>query len=643
MNYQKIYQEIFDALQNMKEMGMETRVGQENLMYNVFEAFEKNENIIVEAQVGIGKSLGYLIPGILISIATNRPLIVASSTIQLTEQLARDIKLVEKILSVEIEFIIGKGVTNYPCFKKIHDNLKFEKLDKALDIAYNGLTKQEVHNPLLNWNDISTNRCLYEKCIHSKDCSFLKMREQMLEGNIYARLQGYKPKVIIVNHNLLLHHYKNKMTGKNGLIYDHPCLIVIDEVHNLEENQRSVYTTTINSDYCIKSLRKALNKINHKNNYSKSVDQLASWFNKQLNYVKSQERQESHDALNKGRMEIDKSNINALKNLISSLFEVKEQLEFNTLEAFNTKSKISEKEIEELECVIKALEIIDKNNNDYVIWSELLNEEKINICYCPSDPSEILRKSLFNGDNLVACFSATIINDSKENDGYNYIIESIGFKGYYENVEKNDFLYDKSRLYIPSELPNYKIRDKCYYKELAKYIFNVSSNNSGGTMVLFTAKEDITRVAEELKKLNVQKCIYMDNGEMSQNEIIKQFQTTHGIILGTGVFWEGIDLKEKDLTSLVIVRLPFPVPDPVIERKIEILGNKDEVLVPEMIMKLKQGTGRLIRTANDIGLLTILDSRMNNKNYPHKEAILNSIPIKKRINDSEVFEFLNTL
>lgn len=106
-------------------------------------------------------------------------------------------------------------------------------------------------------------------------------------------------------------------------------------------------------------------------------------------------------------------------------------------------------------------------------------------------------------------------------------------------------------------------------------------------MVLFTAKEDILLVSSELKKLNIQKRLYLDNGEVSQNEIIQNFKKTHGIILGTGVFWEGIDLKEKDLTSLIIARLPFLVPDPVIQRKIELLGDSEQVLVSEMIIKFK--------------------------------------------------------
>lgn len=576
MNYQRIYQEIDRAIKNMSNMGMETREGQENLMYSVCEAFEKAENVIVEAQVGIGKSFGYLIPGVIISMATNKPFIVASSTIQLTEQLSSDIKKVENILNVDIDCIVGKGVTNYPFFRKIHDNLKSEKLNTALDIANRGLTKQEVNHLSIDWDDISTNRCIYERCVHSQDCSFLKMRNQMVTGNNHIRLKGSKPKVIIVNQNLLLQHYKNKKIGKKGIIYENPCLIIIDEVHNLEENQRAAYTTSINSSYCIRILKRAINKFNRNKYNFECVSELKSWFNSQLAYINSRNMYESKPVINSGRIEINKDNIINLNKLIKSLEELKSMLELKSLDTFTRKSKVNDNELDEIENIIKALEIIVMNDDDYVIWSEILSNNQIRISYCPSNPSKILKKTLFNGNNIVACFSATITSDSNEMDGYNYIIESIGFNGYYENVEKNEFPYDESRLYIPSQLPNHNNRDNEYYKEIAKHIYNISMHNSGGTMVLFTAKEDILFVSDELKKLNIQKCLYLDNGEVSQNEIIQNFKKTHGIILGTGVFWEGIDLKEKELTSLIIVRLPFPVPDPVIQKRLNywVIVNK---------------------------------------------------------------------
>lgn len=129
--------------------------------------------------------------------------------------------------------------------------------------------------------------------------------------------------------------------------------------------------------------------------------------------------------------------------------------------------------------------------------------------------------------------------------------------------------------------------------------------------------------------------IYLDNDTLTPNEIIEKFEESKGIILSAGSFWEGIDLKGKLLTNLIIVRLPFPVPDPVIKNKIKRLGSSDIVLGPEMIMKLKQGTGRLIRSKNDIGLVSILDSRMKERTNKYRDIIYKELPFKNYITQWE--------
>ena len=161
---------------------------------------------------------------------------------------------------------------------------------------------------------------------------------------------------------------------------------------------------------------------------------------------------------------------------------------------------------------------------------------------------------------------------------------------------------------------------------------------------MFTAKDDIDGVYNDLSKRKFNKTIYVDDGSKSQNEIIESFKNTKGVILGTGVFWEGIDLKNELLTLLVIVRLPFPTIDPITKYKITKLNDSNEaVIVPEMIIKLKQGVGRLVRTKQDKGLLVLLDSRMNKPIYKHKEAVLDALPIKNMIHKDEVKDFLNNI
>lgn len=641
---QIIFDHITKAIENMKNKGWETRYGQEALMYDVFDAYDSKENLIVEAQVGIGKSFGYLIPGILISKSTKKPLIVTSSSIQLTEQLVNDIKQVEEILHISVDCIVGKGVTNYPCFKEIHrKNLSKLNLMEALDIANNGLTKQTVRETNLKWNQISTNNCIMSKCHYKNECAYFKMRNKLKEGNRYIRLNEYKPKVIIVNQDMLMMNFKKLTFGKESLIYDDPCMLIIDEVHNLEEKQRANMTKTINSKTVINKIKEGANRVGSRSRYLKNIKMIEDWFNLQKDSAKS-EIDKNGNCLSTGRVDIKPVSHHQMAKLISMTKEIVEEFDVNNIAVFKQSSLVSNEQLEIANNLLTLFKNLQNNSDKYIFWTEITKQDQIDISFCPNNIAETLRKTVFSTSYPVVCLSATITNKTNNENSYEYIKEIIGFKGYEEDIKYNDFPYKESRLYIPPNLPKFDKRDVKYYEEIGKHIFELASQNKGGTLILFTAKDDIDGVYNDLSKRKFNKTIYVDDGSKSQNEIIESFKKTKGVILGTGVFWEGIDLKNELLTLLVIVRLPFPTIDPITKYKITKLNDSNEaVIVPEMIIKLKQGVGRLVRTKQDKGLLVLLDSRMNKPIYKHKEAVLDALPIKNMIHKDEVKDFLNNI
>lgn len=641
---QIIFDHITKAIENMKNKGWETRYGQETLMYDVFDAYDSRENLIVEAQVGIGKSFGYLIPGILISKSTKKPLIVTSSSIQLTEQLVNDIKQVEEILHISVDCIVGKGVTNYPCFKEIHrKNLSKLNLMEALDIANNGLTKQTVRETNLKWNQISTNNCIMSKCHYKNECAYFKMRNKLKEGNRYIRLNEYKPKVIIVNQDMLMMNFKKLTFGKESLIYDDPCMLIIDEVHNLEEKQRANMTKTINSKTVINKIKEGANRVGSRSRYLKNIKMIEDWFNLQKDSAKS-EIDKNGNCLSTGRVDIKPVSHHQMAKLISMTKEIVEEFDVNNIAVFKQSSLVSNEQLEIANNLLTLFKNLQNNSDKYIFWTEITKQDQIDISFCPNNIAETLRKTVFSTSYPVVCLSATITNKTNNENSYEYIKEIIGFKGYEEDIKYNDFPYKESRLYIPPNLPKFDKRDVKYYEEIGKHIFELASQNKGGTLILFTAKDDIDGVYNDLSKRKFNKTIYVDDGSKSQNEIIESFKKTKGVILGTGVFWEGIDLKNELLTLLVIVRLPFPTIDPITKYKITKLNDSNEaVIVPEMIIKLKQGVGRLVRTKQDKGLLVLLDSRMNKPIYKHKEAVLDALPIKNMIHKDEVKDFLNNI
>lgn len=641
---QIIFDHITKAIENMKNKGWETRYGQETLMYDVFDAYDSRENLIVEAQVGIGKSFGYLIPGILISKSTKKPLIVTSSSIQLTEQLVNDIQQVEEILHISVDCIVGKGVTNYPCFKEIHrKNLSKLNLMEALDIANNGLTKQTVRETNLKWNQISTNNCIMSKCHYKNECAYFKMRNKLKEGNRYIRLNEYKPKVIIVNQDMLMMNFKKLTFGKESLIYDDPCMLIVDEVHNLEEKQRANMTKTINSKTVINKIKEGANRVGSRSRYLKNIKMIEDWFNLQKDSAKS-EIYKNGNCLSTGRVDIKPVSHHQMAKLISMTKEIVEEFDVNNIAVFKQSSLVSNEQLEIANNLLTLFKNLQNNSDKYIFWTEITKQDQIDISFCPNNIAETLRKTVFSTSYPVVCLSATITNKTNNENSYEYIKEIIGFKGYEEDIKYNDFPYKESRLYIPPNLPKFDKRDVKYYEEIGKHIFELASQNKGGTLILFTAKDDIDGVYNDLSKRKFNKTIYVDDGSKSQNEIIESFKKTKGVILGTGVFWEGIDLKNELLTLLVIVRLPFPTIDPITKYKITKLNDSNEaVIVPEMIIKLKQGVGRLVRTKQDKGLLVLLDSRMNKPIYKHKEAVLDALPIKNMIHKDEVKDFLNNI
>ena len=641
---QIIFDHITKAIENMKNKGWETRYGQEALMYDVFDAYDSKENLIVDAQVGIGKSFGYLIPGILISKSTKKPLIVTSSSIQLTEQLVNDIKQVEEILHISVDCIVGKGVTNYPCFKEIHrKNLSKLNLMEALDIANKGLTKQTVRETNLKWNQISTNNCIMSKCHYKNECAYFKMRNKLKEGNRYIRLNEYKPKVIIVNQDMLMMNFKKLTFGKESLIYDDPCMLIIDEVHNLEEKQRANMTKTINSKTVINKIKEGANRVGSRSRYLKNIKMIEDWFILQKDSAKS-EIDKNGNCLSTGRVDIKPVSHHQMAKLISMTKEIVEEFDVNNIAVFKQSSLVSNEQLEIANNLLTLFKNLQNNSDKYIFWTEITKQDQIDISFCPNNIAETLRKTVFSTSYPVVCLSATITNKTNNENSYEYIKEIIGFKGYEEDIKYNDFPYKESRLYIPPNLPKFDKRDVKYYEEIGKHIFELASQNKGGTLILFTAKDDIDGVYNDLSKRKFNKTIYVDDGSKSQNEIIESFKKTKGVILGTGVFWEGIDLKNELLTLLVIVRLPFPTIDPITKYKITKLNDSNEaVIVPEMIIKLKQGVGRLVRTKQDKGLLVLLDSRMNKPIYKHKEAVLDALPIKNMIHKDEVKDFLNNI
>lgn len=283
------------------------------------------------------------------------------------------------------------------------------------------------------------------------------------------------------------------------------------------------------------------------------------------------------------------------------------------------------------------------------------NENKVTLMInsIPKEMGDVIQSYLFAGNKRVILTSATISQPGITNyDKYDYLITTLGLDSLTTNQlavsspKQSPFDYkNNALLYIPANLPSRKSIDE--YREAAfDEIMKLIKLTDGRSMILFTSKEDMFTVFERLQELNLPWNILVQRDGSSQNLIKDQFiEDEKSVLLSTGIFWEGMDIPGPSLSNLIIYKLPFPVPEPILEYKSnQVEDGFMEVYIPEMLIKLRQGLGRLIRKETDKGIATILDSRLSKKqDRVYRDLVLKAIPFENITEEfSEVESFIRT-
>ena len=263
---------------------------------------------------------------------------------------------------------------------------------------------------------------------------------------------------------------------------------------------------------------------------------------------------------------------------------------------------------------------------------------------------------LFGKDICTVLTSATLTNGSigESIEKYRYFLDALGFpfdKGLISEPKRSPFDYDRNTiLYISPNMPYPKhelAERKKYANSAIEEIVKLLAVTKGKALILFTARHDMEYVFGKLSNIGLPYKMMIQSENSSQKRRLDKFKTdTDSVILGTGTYWEGINIEGKALSQVIIFKLPFPAPDPITEYKISLVEDPImEVAVPEMIIKLKQGAGRLIRSASDRGIVSILDPRLSSlSKAAYKEMTLNALPEKNRTESiTELQEFWNRI
>jgi len=433
-----------------------------------------------------------------------------------------------------------------------------------------------------------------------------------------------------------------KKEGTKSIISEQPVLIVIDEAHNLETKVRDARTLEFTYRGLCRILDTTVQLLTKQSgdkelfSQSNSIKKCAQRIFQQINADLLHHAKQDND-----RIKVSEISGIPLNQVLSNLKDLSLRLSILT----SRREREIDDAFEGINGLITLMHVLTESEDNYLLWaSSPLGVATISIC--PKDISQFLKYALFNGKVPVILTSATLCQggDTLE-EQYAYLTHSLGYKGEFMDRKSSPFDYtNHAMMYISNNVPYYHHDQRENYLEAAyQEMVRLCNLTQGRTIVLFSAKEDMKYIHQKLSSSGSENTwsVHVQKEGSSQDSVIAEFRKSKGVLLGTGVFWEGVNIEGSDLSQVIIFRLPFPVPsDPVYEYKASVTENPFmEVFVPDMLLRLRQGTGRLIRSETDLGILSILDSRLSaaaKKSY--REQVLDTLPFKKVTEDFAVLE-----
>ncbi len=633
-------------IEKIPRLGFEQREGQEDMALDICNAIAEKQHTVVEAGVGIGKSYAYIVPLLYYNKLFNKPVVIATSTIALQEQLIEDIKRVSSYINHRPEVILAKGMTHFACKRRADEFLK-PKVQKGLDedaetlyrYIYGGKVDRRYISMDINeelWSSVNVEMTDHSKCKHFKSCRFMELRKDMLttEG------------VILCNQDLLTVHLQKLRRGQKGLLNPEADVIVVDEAHNLEEKVRASLIESFSKDSIRSILMEGKNGVKDydlREHIYEKIRELMTLLNHVFKELNIQVNYQLEKSDNPEDMEKFFVNLYDIREPIGKAEGITKYI-YNGLRR-NGDNSIPEDILEEIENLKNFFKQMNTPRSNYLFWLE--KDRNIKIFACPKNMDSEIKSLYFDKLKTTILTSATIANkqDGTEEEVYEYFIKSTGFPvkdGFLSIPKESPFPYNKNAILYYRENMPHPVKDRAkFIEEGAKEIERLIKITEGRALILFTAKSDLKQVYDILKGKKLGYKLLRQRASSSQDELLHEFkEEENSVLLATGTFWEGIDVPGKALSNVIIFKLPFPVPDPIIEYKRNTCEDfLMEVSVPLMIVKLRQGVGRLIRKQDDKGIVAILDPRISDRSRSrYKDIVFNSLPIKKKTNDIEIIK-----
>ena len=601
--YDKLSEWIGDVFYDiLPDKGFELRDEQVFMAFQLEKAFKEKKISFAEAGVGTGKTLVYLLYALCYARYTNKPAIISCADETLIEQLVKkegDIQKIKDALGITMDVRLAKYHDQYVCLKKLDhaiNHIDSEGIDRLYDelpsfvhdhgsmTSYTpyGDRKQYPYLDDEDWGQVGWDAL--QNCF---TCDKRHRCGQTLSRDYYRKAAD----LIICSHDFFMEHVwtkdKRKREGQLPLLPEHSC-VVFDEGHLLELSAQKALTYKI-GEQTLETVLELLSANQVREETLFMIEDLID-LNEEFFYLL---KEKAIHVSGSNRYEIPSSTqlTSFALTFQRQIEKLEESLVFEA--EMYTINEYDLNVVEEyLEQLGYSLSLFARNEQA-ITWFEE-NAETKTLVIMPRLVKDILAEQVFN-KQLPYIFSSATLSD---NQSFEYIADSLGIQDYLSFSVESPFDYDEVMdIYMPAFEEN-RGQDKL------QYTLKTIEENEGKTLVLFQSKEELQWFREHCSESSYP--LYFE-GDAEISELVKKFQEEEQSVLLSYHLWEGLDVPGSSLENVVIFSLPFPPHDPVFTAQRKAVDEPfEKVDMPYMLLRLRQGIGRLIRTSEDKGSVHIL-------------------------------------
>ena len=632
-------EDIFGAggLLEKSHPGYEFRSSQLEMARMVDEAFQKKQHSIIEAGTGTGKTLAYLIP----AIRSGRRVVISTATKSLQEQLFnKDVPFLQKHFAPNLKAALMKGRNNFLCRTKVNQ-IDGKAVLKGIDEVdwfsqirdWGKLTETGDRSELTFlpddaelWHriDARSDLCTGQKCADFSRCFITAMHQRAQEADL-----------IIVNHHLFFADLAIRQDDFGSILPEYSA-VVFDEAHEIEDVASDYFGRRVSS-YQFEELSRDTE------NMLRVLRMEGAPVRKHLTRVRERGRSFFENFPERdGRFPFGAAE---RKAFLEQHHEAFEDLAAAVKRIETELSAMTPKPEEVITLARRAAELrreleflLESEEKSYVYWYERRGKGVI-LTATPIDVSEILREKLFDQFDSVVLTSATLAVGSR----FDFLKQRLGVTPAKEVVLPQEFNFrEQALLYLPAGMPD--VRQETFSARGAQEIVKLLEISQGRAFCLFTSYAQMRDVYQRVSA-SVGFPLLLQ-GTAPKSVLLDRFRTTpHAVLFATASFWQGVDVPGAQLSCVIVDKLPFAVPsDPIVAARVRALQDDGrnafaEYQVPQAVLALKQGFGRLIRSKTDRGILAILDNRISRMQYGR--IFLESLPEYKTTQDlAEVARFM---